>query len=203
MDQIKIGKFIAECRKKTGLTQMQLAERLIITDRAVSNWENGRSMPDSSIMLELCRALNINVNDLLWGEVVSMENYNKKLEDNLLELTKQKQEADTRLLFLEILVGVLCIAIMLALVMVASFVQMEEWLRIVLILIGLVPLLIAMPFMIKIEQTAGYYECKKCGHKYIPAYGSVFMAMHMGRTRYMKCPHCNCKSSQKTVLNKD
>ena len=191
MDQIKIGKFIAECRKKTGLTQMQLAERLNITDRAVSKWENGRSMPDSSIMLELCRALNINVNDLLCGEVVSMENYNKKLEDNLLELTKQKQEADKRLLFLEILVGVFCIAIMLALVMVASFVQMEEWLRIVLILIGLVPLLIAMPFMIKIEQTAGYYECKKCGHKYIPAYGSVFMAMHMGRTRYMKCPHCN------------
>ena len=101
------------------------------------------------------------------------------------------------MLFLEILVGVLCIAIMLALAMVASFVQMEEWLRIVLILIGLVPLLIAMPFMIKIEQTAGYYECKKCGHKYIPAYGSVFMAMHMGRTRYMKCPHCNCKSWQK------
>ena len=192
-----------ECRKKTGLTQMQLAERLNITDRAVSKWENGRSMPDSSIMLELCRALNINVNDLLCGEVVSMENYNKKLEDNLLELTKQKQEADKRLLFLEILVGVFCIAIMLALVMVASFVQMEEWLRIVLILIGLVPLLIAMPFMIKIEQTAGYYECKKCGHKYIPAYGSVFMAMHMGRTRYMKCPHCNCKSWQKKVLNKD
>ena len=203
MDQIKIGKFIAECRKKTGLTQMQLAERLNITDRAVSKWENGRSMPDSSIMLELCRALNINVNDLLCGEVVSMENYNKKLEDNLLELTKQKQEADKRLLFLEILVGVLCIAIMLALVMVASFVQMEEWLRIVLILIGLVPLLIATPFMIKIEQTAGYYECKKCGHKYIPTYGSVFMAMHMGRTRYMKCPHCNCKSWQKKVLNKD
>ena len=132
-----------------------------------------------------------------------MENYNKKLEDNLLELTKQKQEADKHLLFLEILVGVLCIAIMLALAMVASFVQMEEWLRIVLILIGFVPLLIAMPFMIKIEQTAGYYECKKCGHKYIPAYGSVFMAMHMGRTRYMKCPHCNCKSWQKKVLNKD
>ena len=203
MDQIKIGKFIAECRKKTGLTQMQLAERLNITDRAVSKWENGRSMPDSSIMLELCRELNINVNDLLCGEVVSMENYNKKLEDNLLELTKQKQEADKRLLFLEILVGVFCIAIMLALAMVASFVQMEEWLRIVLILIGLVPLLIATPFMIKIEQTAGYYECKKCGHKYIPAYGSVFMAMHMGRTRYMKCPHCNCKSWQKKVLNKD
>ena len=72
MDQQKIGKFIAECRKKHGLTQMQLAEKLNITDRAVSKWENGRSLPDSSIMLELCSLLGITVNDLLSGEVVSL-----------------------------------------------------------------------------------------------------------------------------------
>ena len=74
MDQIKIGRFIAECRKKQNLTQMQLAEELEITDRAVSKWENGKSMPDSSIMLDLCRLLKISINDLLNGEVVIMEN---------------------------------------------------------------------------------------------------------------------------------
>ena len=74
MDQVKIGKFIAECRKKNMLTQMQLAEKLNITDRAVSKWETGKAMPDTSIMLELCDILGISVNDLLSGEVVSMEN---------------------------------------------------------------------------------------------------------------------------------
>ena len=73
MDQIKIGKFIAECRKKNNLTQMQLAEKLNITDRAISKWENGKSMPDSSIMLELCNELKISVNELLSGEMIEMK----------------------------------------------------------------------------------------------------------------------------------
>ena len=73
MDQIKIGRFIAERRKEKSLTQMQLAEKLGISDRAVSKWENGRSMPDSSIMPELCQLLGITVNDLFNGEVVVME----------------------------------------------------------------------------------------------------------------------------------
>ena len=72
MDQVKIGKFIAERRRKTNLTQMQLAEKLNITDRAISKWETGKSLPDSSIMLELCDVLGISVNDLLCGEVVTM-----------------------------------------------------------------------------------------------------------------------------------
>jgi len=86
MDQAKIGKFIAECRKNNNLTQMQLAEKLNITDRAISKWENGRSLPDSSIMLELCSILKISVNDLLCGEVVEVKNYNKTLEDNLISI---------------------------------------------------------------------------------------------------------------------
>jgi len=203
MDQVKIGKFIAACRKQEGLTQMQLAEKLNITDRAVSKWETGKAMPDTSIMLELCGVLKINVTDLLCGEVVTMENNNKQLENNLLELAKQKEQADKRLLSLEIVVGVLCIAILLGLTMIASFIQTEEWVRVVLILIGLVPFLILLPFLIKIEQTAGYYECAKCKHKYVPEYKNVLWSMHMGRTRYMKCPHCNQKSWQKKVVSKD
>ena len=91
MDQIKIGKFISERRRAQGLTQAELAERLGITDRAVSKWETGRSLPDSSIMLDLCRLLSISVTDLLCGEVVSMENYNKELEKQFIELKKQKE----------------------------------------------------------------------------------------------------------------
>lgn len=203
MDQIKIGKFIAECRKSQNMTQLQLAERMNVTDRAVSKWENGKSMPDSSLMLELCNVLKISVTDLLNGENIKTGNYNQRLEQSLIDMVKQKEDADKMLLFLELLVGVVCVAVMLATALFASFVDMEEWQRITLILIGLAPILIVTPFMIKIEQTAGYYECKKCGHKYVPTYSSVFMSMHTGRTRYMRCPKCGKKSWQKKVIRKE
>ena len=86
MDQVKIGKFIAERRKLLGLTQIQLGEKLAVTDRAVSKWETGRTMPDSSIMLELCSLLKISVTDLLTGEIVTMENKSSQLEKELLEM---------------------------------------------------------------------------------------------------------------------
>ena len=91
MNQTEIGEFIAKCRKEKKLTQAQLAERLNITDRAVSKWETGKSMPDSSIMLELCEILGITVNDLLSGEKISMESYEKKADENLIAL-KRKDE---------------------------------------------------------------------------------------------------------------
>jgi transcriptional regulator with XRE-family HTH domain/DNA-directed RNA polymerase subunit RPC12/RpoP len=203
MDQIKIGKFIAECRKKQNLTQAQLAEKLNVTDRAVSKWETGKSMPDSSIMLELCDILKINANDLLTGEVVSMENYNKQLEENLIEMVKQKEESDKRLLKMEILTGVLSIIPLLAAVIVVMVVPMQEWLGSLIAGLSVLPLLIATPFMIKIEQSAGYYQCAECGHKHIPKYSHVFLAMHMGRTRYMRCPKCNKNSWQKKVISKE
>lgn len=203
MDQIKIGKFIATRRKEQNLTQMQLAEKLGITDRAVSKWENGKALPDATIMLELCGILGISVNDLLTGEVVTMENYNENMEKNLLEALEAKQKADKNLLNLEIVVGMMCVIILLGLVAFASFMQLEEWLRVVLILIGLVPFLIALPFLIKIEQTAGYYACAECGHRYVPTFKSVFWSAHMGRTRHMRCPKCGKKSWQKKVLTKE
>ena len=203
MDQIKIGKFIAERRKKTGLTQMQLGEMLGITDRAVSKWENGRSLPDSSIMLELCRILEITVNDLLCGEVITVDNYKEKLEKNMLEMVKQKEENDKKLLSVEILIGILSMIILLGFTFAASFFQMEDWLRIVLIVGGFIPFLVGIGFAILIEQTAGYYECKKCHHKYVPTYNSVLWSMHYGRTRYMKCPKCEKRSWQKKRISKD
>ena len=150
MNQVKIGKFIANCRKKENLTQMQLAEKLGITDRAVSKWETGKAMPDSSIMLELCDVLKISVNDLLSGEIVTMENYNKELENNLLEIMMQKEQADKRLLSLEIFVGGIVSAILFALIFVAAFVQMADWLRIILIVTGIVLFAIGIAYAIKI-----------------------------------------------------
>ena len=203
MDQIKIGKFIAERRKNAGLTQMQLAEKLGITDRAVSKWETGKAMPDSSIMLELCDILGISVNDLLSGEVVTMENYNKESEMNLLEAIKQKEAADKKLLTLEWVIGGLSLAVLLIPIIIGAYVPLEEWKKTVIVLSGFVPALVGFHFALKIEQTAGYYECRHCKHKYVPSLNAVYAAMHMGRTRYMRCPKCNKKSWQKKVLSKD
>lgn len=202
MDQIKIGKFIAEKRKEQGLTQMQLAEKLCITDRAISKWENGKAMPDSGVMLSLCDALSISVNDLLHGEVVTVDNYNKESEKLLIEMIKQKEEADKKLLSLEILIGTFSIIILVGFCFVASFFQMEDWLRIVFIVAGFVIGLVGIGFALRIEQTAGYYKCGACGHKYVPTFSSVLWSMHMGRTRYMKCPECGKMSWQKKVISK-
>ena len=203
MDQVKIGKFIARRIKNAGMTQVQLAEKLNITDRAISKWETGKAMPDTSIMLDLCDILKISVNDLLSGEVVSMEKYNVKMEQNLLEMVRQKENADKRLLSMEVFIGVLVTGVFLSLVLVASFVPMENWLKALLILVGLVILMIGAFYALKIEQAAGYYECAKCGHRHVPQYSSVFFAMHMGRTRYMSCPKCGERSWQKKVLSKE
>ena len=203
MDQVKIGKFIADCRKRANLTQMQLAEKLGITDRAISKWETGKALPDSSIMLELCGLLGITVNDLLSGEVISVENYNQEMEKKLLEMVKQKEQADKRLLAVEVFIGITATAILFALIFAAAFVQMETWARISLILVGFALFLSGCFYALRIEQVAGYYECQKCGNKYVPTYKAVNLAPHLGRTRKMKCPQCGEKSWQKKVLSKD
>lgn len=202
MDQIKIGKFIAECRKKNNLTQMQLAEKLNITDRAISKWENGKGMPDSSIMLDLCNELKISVNELLSGEVLEMNSYNKKLEQNLIDIVKQKEESDKRILTMEIAMGVASIIIFLILVMTASLIEMQDWVRLLIIIPSTIFIFIVCLLLLRIEQTAGYYECQKCHYKYVPTYSSVLFAMHINRTRYMRCPKCNEKSWQKKVVSK-
>ena len=203
MDQAKIGKFIAGCRKKVNLTQMQLAEKLNITDRAVSKWETGKAMPDSSVMLALCDVLKITVNDLLSGEVVTMDNYNKELENNLLEMVRQKQEADRRLLRAEMLAGVMASIPFAVGIVIGLAVPMEEWKQVVIVLSSMIPLLVAIPFLLRIEQVAGYYECQHCRHQYVPRYISVFAAPHIGRTRYMKCPECGKGSWQRKVISKE
>ena len=204
MDQVKIGKFIAQRRKQANLTQMQLAEKLGITDRAVSKWETGKAMPDSSIMLELCGILKITVNDLLSGEVVSMENYDQELEKKLIEALKQKEEGDKRLLKLEVFIGILSCVIIFVPVFLGALLPVEqEWIRTVIALSGLIPGAVGFGVALRLEQVAGYYECKLCQHRYVPTYKAVNMAPHMGRTRYMRCPQCQKKSWQKKIISKE
>ena len=200
MDQIKIGTFISKKRKEKKLTQSELADKLNITDRAISKWENGVCLPDASIMHELCDILEITINDLFSGEIVDMKDNEKKLEENLLEITKLKEEKDRQLLNMEIVIGYTSSITFITLIFVASYIKMPLWVSILLIVIGSIIFAVGMANAIKIEQVAGYYECSNCKHKYIPSYQSVLWAMHIGRTRKMKCPKCHEKCWHKKVI---
>ncbi len=203
MDQEKIGSFIANCRKKKNLKQMELAEKLNITDRAISKWENGKSMPDSSIMLELCNLLGISVNELLSGEEIKMDDYEKQAEENLLKLKKEKEESDKVLLNLEIWVGLVSILLFLTMIIIASYCDVTDNIRLLIMIPSFIFFFAICFLLLRIEQKAGYYECQKCHHKYVPTYSSVCWAPHAGRTRYMKCPECGKRSWQKKVISKD
>lgn len=203
MNQVKIGKFIASKRKEQGLTQLQLAEKLCITDRAVSKWETGKSLPDASLMPELCKLLKITINDLLCGEVVSVENYNEKAEKALLEMVKKEEMQNKKLMMYENVIGFGSTISFLIQVLVAVFFVKNTTAQILLFILAFAFLIVGVSFALKIEAETGYYECQKCHNKYVPKYSSVYFAMHLGTTRYMKCPKCGKRSWQKKVMSKE
>ncbi len=201
MDQEKIGKFISDNRKKVQLTQEQLAFKMGVSKNAVSKWERGLCLPDTGIMILLCDILKINVNELLSGEKLNDNNYNAKAEEKLLEMIKIKEHRDRELLICEIFIGVFISINLFIFIFLSAFVSMQDWLRVFLIIIGIIPFTIGILYLIRIEQIAGYYECNNCHYKYIPSYKKVLFAPHINRTRKMKCPKCNKKSWHKKVLN--
>ena len=96
MDQIKIGKFIAEMRKEQNLTQQDLAEKLGISNKTISKWECGNGMPDYAVMESLCETLSININELLSGERLPSQEYSKKAEENMISLIQERSENNKR-----------------------------------------------------------------------------------------------------------
>ncbi len=202
MNQIKIGKFIAERRKEINLTQTQLAEMLNITDRAVSKWERGKSLPDSSIMLELCAILKITVNDLLSGEIVAMENNNQNNEQLLLDMAAELEKKNKIVWSSMWVIMIVSITALLAGLFIAAFFIPEGVWQLVTILALCVVFLIPCFYALKLEVSVGAYKCKNCGHEIVPTYTQALNAMHMGTTRYLKCPKCNKRTWCKKVLKK-
>lgn len=200
MNQLKIGRFIAECRKNEGLTQMQLAERLNITDKAISKWERGISMPDSSIMLELCDILRISVNELLSGEKIMTENTNQQNEQLLLEMTKElERKSKTVWKAMWAIMTVSIVALFSGLVIAAFLIPEGIWQLVTILGISIV-FLIPCFYALKLEVSVGAYKCKVCGQEIVPSYSQALNAMHWGTTRYLKCPKCNKRSWCKKVL---
>ena len=202
MDQLKIGKFIAECRKQKNLTQMQLAEKLGITDKAISKWERGIAMPDSSIMLEVCDILGISVNELLSGEKINMENNNQKNEQLLLEMAKELEKKNKTLWSSMWVIMTVSITALIAGLFITTFLIPDGVWQLVAILGICVVFLIPCFYALKIEVSVGAYKCKNCGHEIVPTYTQALNAMHMGTTRYLKCPKCNKRTWCKKVIKK-
>ena len=202
MNQIKIGRFIAECRKKANLTQMQLAEKLGITDKAISKGERGVAMPDTSIMLELCDILGISVNELLSGEKINMENNDQKNEQLLLEMAKELEKKNKTIWnAMWTIMTVSIIGLIGGLAIIAFFMPEGVW-QLVAILALCVVFMIPCFYALKLEVSVGADKCKNCGHEIVPTYTQALNAMHMGTTRYLKCPKCNKRTWCKKVLKK-
>ena len=202
MDQLKIGKFIAECRKQKQLTQLQLADKLGITDKAISKWERGIAMPDTSIMLELCDILCISVNELLNGERINMENSNEKNEQLLLDMAKELETKNKIIWSSMWAIMIVSITALIAGIFIAAFLIPEGIWQLVTIIGICIVFLIPCFYALKLEVSVGAYKCKNCGHEIVPTYKEVLMAKHRGFTRHLMCPKCNKRTWCKKILKK-
>ena len=202
MDQLKIGKFIAECRKQKQLTQLQLADKLGITDKAISKWERGIAMPDTSIMLELCDILCISVNELLNGEMINMENSNEKNEQLLLDMAKELETKNKTIWSSMWAIMIVSITALIAGIFIAAFLIPEGIWQLVTIIGICIVFLIPCFYALKLEVSVGAYKCKNCGHEIVPTYKEVLMAKHRGFTRHLMCPKCNKRTWCKKILKK-
>ena len=206
MNQIRIGKFIAECRKNKNLTQMQLAEKLNVTDKAVSKWERGISLPDTSIMLDLCKILDISVNELLSGEKNDMENNNQNNNQNnerlLLDMAKVLEKKHKTSWTSMWAIMIVSMTALIAGLFVSAFMIPEGIWQLITILGVCVLFLIPCFYALKLEVSVGAYKCNKCGYEIVPTYMQALNAMHKGTTRYLKCPNCNKRSWCKKVIKK-
>lgn len=201
MDQIKIGGFIAEERKRKGYTQKILSEKLGISDKTISKWERGNGFPEVSLLIPLCSELDITVNELLSGERVSEEQYRKKAEENMVNLVKEAQENKKKII-LSVMVGILTILAAVPLFMVAGMFNMRTGVRITFIVIGIVVMIIGIAVACIMDREAGAFECPECHERFIPDMKSYIMAAHTLTKRKLICPKCGAHRYCKKVLTK-
>ena len=202
MDLEKVGKFIRDKRKEKNLTQLELAEKIFVSEKTVSKWETGKGFPDTSLMIPLCEVLEISANELLSGEEIKDDKtYKEMAEKNLIELKDKQSKINKTLLNLEYFIIISSLAVFLGCAMLAAYLNIPVYLRVIIIVIGVLNMVVMFSACIVIETKVGFYECGKCGHKYIPTYGQSLNSMHMGRTKYMKCPKCHKRSWSKKVID--
>lgn len=202
MDYKKIGNFITAERKAKNLTQSKLAEKLFVSEKTISKWENGNGIPDTSLLPKLCEIFEINLNELLCGERVVMENNNDKNEKLLLDMAKELEQKNKIIWKNMWVIMTVSVIAFLAGMFVCAFLIPEGVWQLVSIIVICVVFLIPCFYALKLETSVGFYKCKKCGCEIVPTYSEALVAMHLGTTRYLKCPNCKKRSWCKKILKK-
>ena len=200
MDYIKIGNFIMQERKAKKLTQAKLAEKVFVSEKTVSKWENGKGLPDTNSLPKLCEILGVSLNELLSGEKIVVEN--KKEDDSLLLNMAKELEKKNKIIWksMWVIMFVSIIALFAGIFLTAFFIPEGIWQLVIIIGLCIV-FLIPCFYALKLEVSVGAYKCKKCGHEIVPTYSQALWAMHRGTTRYLKCPNCKKRTWCKKVIN--
>lgn len=201
MDQVQIGRFLAQERKRKGYTQKQLSEKLGISDKTVSKWECGNGFPEVSLLLPLCGELDITVNELLSGERVCEEDYRRKAEENMVNLVKEAQESRKKIILSAMVAGLALLAAV-PLIVLSGALSMETWLRALLIAIGLVVIAIGIAIACILDREAGAFECPECKTRFVPEMKDYLMGPHTFTKRKLTCPRCGAHRYCKKVLTR-
>ena len=201
MDQIKIGKFIAEERKTKKYTQRELADKIGISDKTISKWERGNGFPEVSLLLPLCNELGISVNELLSGERLQEEDYKKKAEENMVNLVKETQESKKKIILSAVVAGLVIVAAM-PLFILAGVIEMEVWIRVLLLVIGFIIMVVGIAVACVLDRDAGAFECPECKERFVPDMKSYVMGPHTITKRKLTCPKCGCNKYCKHVLTR-
>lgn len=201
MDQIKIGKFIAQERKNKGYTQRQLADILGISDKTISKWECGNGFPEASLLLPLCEELDMSVNELLIGERISENDYRQKAEETMMNLVKEAQESKKKII-LSAMIAALVIVAAVPLFIISSAFIMKIWQRFILIGIGLFIIITGIAIACILDRDAGAFECPECHERFVPEMQAYIMGPHTLTRRKLRCPNCGSVQYCKHVLTK-
>ena len=199
MDYNKIGSFIAAERKLKKLTQAKLAEKIFVSEKTVSKWENGKGIPDTNSLLKLCEMFGVGLNELLNGERIVDEN--KQQNDKLLLNMAKELEQKNKIIWTSmwVIMSVSMIALLAGVFITAFFIPEGVWQLISMVVLCIV-FLIPCFYALKLEVSVGSYKCKNCGCEIVPTYSQALWAMHRGTTRHLKCPNCKKRTWCKKVI---
>lgn len=202
MDYNKIGDFIISLRKEKKLTQAKLAEKIFVSEKTVSKWENGNGVPDTGSLTKLCEVLGVSINELLSGERITVESteQNNQLVFNMVKEIEEKNK--TIWVSMWVIMSVSIVAL-LGFLFVAAYLIPEGVWQLVTIIVSVLLFMIPCFYALKLEVSVGVYKCKKCGCKVEPTYTEALNSMHLGTTRYLKCPNCKKRTWCKKVVKKE
>ncbi len=189
MDQGKIGNFISIRRKYKKLTQKQLADKLLISEKTISKWECGNGLPDVSLMIPLCDILEISVNELLSGSLIEGKNYKENAEANLLKMLEEKEDSRKKII-ISIVSTVVGTMVLVFCVMLSIFLEINVKYKLSIVIFGSIIFCVMFINAVLLDLGSGSFECSNCKIKFRPSMKQYLMAPHLPTKRYLKCPKC-------------